>query len=301
MIEEKLRLATVEGEERQFVAESGAGHALVIDDANGHTGPKGTLQERVRTTDPGEPQIDARRDVLFGRSGIGGPEIQASELFRESSIKVYDSSTMAVVKALDGISGVVRSVASSANSQYVAVARQKISDSFLFVYDIARATEVVSLPAPRDEQAVAFSPDGMWLVGASSDGTVSVFATKGIRQQGEVGDLVGMKFGVTSSQRTALIAPQRLVVVAVADLEGETAQSGTAQTISDMLRTRIAQNPNVRLVDTARIKQIIEQQNFQYSGRVDAGRRRKAGANTGCAEARVGKCQQARSGDDDPH
>jgi len=40
MIEGKLRLATVEGEGRQFVAESGTGHALVTDDANGHTGPK---------------------------------------------------------------------------------------------------------------------------------------------------------------------------------------------------------------------------------------------------------------------
>ena len=40
MIEGKLRLTTVEGEARQFVAESGTGHALVIDDANGHTGPK---------------------------------------------------------------------------------------------------------------------------------------------------------------------------------------------------------------------------------------------------------------------
>jgi len=40
MIEGKLRLTTVKGEGRQFVAESGTGHALVMDDANGHTGPK---------------------------------------------------------------------------------------------------------------------------------------------------------------------------------------------------------------------------------------------------------------------
>jgi putative redox protein len=40
MIEGKLRLTTVEGEGRQFIAESGTGHALVMDDANGHTGPK---------------------------------------------------------------------------------------------------------------------------------------------------------------------------------------------------------------------------------------------------------------------
>jgi len=38
MIEGKLRLATVHGEGRQFVAESGSGHAIVLDDADGHTG-----------------------------------------------------------------------------------------------------------------------------------------------------------------------------------------------------------------------------------------------------------------------
>ena len=40
MIEGKLRLTTVEGTGRQFVAQSGTGHALVIDDAEGHSGPK---------------------------------------------------------------------------------------------------------------------------------------------------------------------------------------------------------------------------------------------------------------------
>jgi putative redox protein len=40
MIEGKLRLATVDGEGRQFVAESGTGHAIVLDDANGRTGAK---------------------------------------------------------------------------------------------------------------------------------------------------------------------------------------------------------------------------------------------------------------------
>jgi len=40
MIEGKLRLTTPEGSGRQFVAHSGSGHALVIDDADGHSGPK---------------------------------------------------------------------------------------------------------------------------------------------------------------------------------------------------------------------------------------------------------------------
>jgi putative redox protein len=40
MVEGKLRLATVEGTRRQFVAESGTGHSVVMDDASGNTGPK---------------------------------------------------------------------------------------------------------------------------------------------------------------------------------------------------------------------------------------------------------------------
>jgi len=39
MIEGKLRLTTVEGAGRQFVAQSGTGHALVMDDADGHSAP----------------------------------------------------------------------------------------------------------------------------------------------------------------------------------------------------------------------------------------------------------------------
>ena len=40
MLQGKLRLTTVEGTARQFVAESGTGHAVVMDDAQGGTGPK---------------------------------------------------------------------------------------------------------------------------------------------------------------------------------------------------------------------------------------------------------------------
>lgn len=40
MLQGKLRLTTILGAGRQFVAESGTGHAFVMDDAEGHTGPK---------------------------------------------------------------------------------------------------------------------------------------------------------------------------------------------------------------------------------------------------------------------
>ncbi len=39
MLEGKLRLTTRDSGGRQFVAESRSGHALVIDDPEGHTGP----------------------------------------------------------------------------------------------------------------------------------------------------------------------------------------------------------------------------------------------------------------------
>jgi putative redox protein len=40
MLQGKLRLTTIDGTRRQFVAESGTGHAFVMDDAEGGTGPK---------------------------------------------------------------------------------------------------------------------------------------------------------------------------------------------------------------------------------------------------------------------
>ena len=40
MITGKVRLATSEGVGRQFLAESGSGHTVVMDDAEGHTGAK---------------------------------------------------------------------------------------------------------------------------------------------------------------------------------------------------------------------------------------------------------------------
>ena len=40
MVEGKLRLTMPEGEGMQFVAQSGSGHAIVIDDAKGHSGAK---------------------------------------------------------------------------------------------------------------------------------------------------------------------------------------------------------------------------------------------------------------------
>ena len=40
MLQGKLRLSSIQGMGRQFVAESGSGHTVVMDDANGHTGPK---------------------------------------------------------------------------------------------------------------------------------------------------------------------------------------------------------------------------------------------------------------------
>src|SRR5438067_3112220 len=40
MIEGRLQLLTVHGTGRQFIAESGSGHTLVVDDAEGGTGPK---------------------------------------------------------------------------------------------------------------------------------------------------------------------------------------------------------------------------------------------------------------------
>jgi WD40 repeat protein len=215
------------------------------------------------------------RDAL--RSGIGpggdiltpSSTIRPTELYRESRIKLYDLEKLAVAKTLDGINGRALSISVSPDNRYVAVARQRISESFLSIYDVLRASEVVSFPASGNVRAVVFSADGRLLASGADTGEVRIFAMSGVLPRGELGDLIGMKFSITSSQGGSLISPDSNLAIAVADFEAHGVDEGTAQAASELLRTRIGANGRIRLVDMKRMKEILHQQNFEYSNRVD--------------------------------
>jgi WD40 repeat protein len=195
--------------------------------------------------------------------------IRPTDLYRESRIKLYDTEKLEVAKTIDGINGEVSSISVSADNHYVAVVRQRISESYLSIYDILRGIEVTSFPGKGNVKAVAFSPDGQSLASGADNGEVRVYAIKGIQPGGEVGDLTGMKFKVTTSQPNSLIPANSNLIVGVMDLDANGVDSGTGRAVADLLRTRIAGSGSATLVERAKMEQIIREQRFQYSNRAD--------------------------------
>lgn len=87
MLTGKLRLATVRGEGRQFVAESGSGHALVIDTNDGNTGP--TPVELVVLAAGGCTAFDIIGILRKKRQKVTGYEVVVSGEQQEEYPKVF--------------------------------------------------------------------------------------------------------------------------------------------------------------------------------------------------------------------
>jgi putative redox protein len=87
MVTGQLRLATVEGEGRQFVAQSGSGHALVIDAKDGNTGP--TPVELVLLAAGGCTALDVIGILRKQRQQVTRYEVFVSAEQREEYPKVF--------------------------------------------------------------------------------------------------------------------------------------------------------------------------------------------------------------------
>jgi putative redox protein len=87
MLTGKLTLATIEGEERQFVAQSGSGHALVIDTKGGDTGP--TPVELVLLAAGGCTAFDVISILRKQRQQVTGYEVRVTAEQQEDYPKVF--------------------------------------------------------------------------------------------------------------------------------------------------------------------------------------------------------------------
>lgn len=87
MITGTVRLATVHGEARQFVAESGSGHALVIDTKDGNTGP--TPVELVALAAGGCTAFDVIGILRKKRQQVTGYEVKVSAEQQDEYPRVF--------------------------------------------------------------------------------------------------------------------------------------------------------------------------------------------------------------------
>jgi hypothetical protein len=200
--------------------------------------------------------------------GLGGANPR--DIYREDRIKVYDLNGGKVVKTFEGINGAVKSLALSADNRFVGFVRQAIKDSFLVVYDAQRGVEVASSHLPDTGTAVSFSHQGQWLGAATDRGDVMIRAVKGIYIPVTPTDLIGPKFTITSANRDPLLAPPGPVLVAVMDFDAYGSMDpGIRGAVADMVRARIGDGKNVKIVERAGMEKIMKEQNFSVSDRVD--------------------------------
>lgn len=213
------------------------------------------------------------RDVL--RSPLAGLNsssvIRPTDLYRESRIKLYDTNRLSVVKTLDGINGTVVSISLSADDRFVAIARERISESYLSIYDTLRNAEVVSFPSTGNVRTVAFSGDGHMLASATDAGLVTIYAVKGIVPGRSIGDLQGTKYSVTTSQSEPLLGADAKLTVGITDFEALQVDQEVADIVAQLLRTRMVANSKITLLDRTKMLQIIREQNIQNSNRFDNG------------------------------
>ncbi len=87
MLTGKIRLATVEGEGRQFIAQAGSGHALVIDTKDGNTGPRPV--ELVLLGLGGCTAFDVIGILRKKRQHVTGYEVAVTAEQREEYPKVF--------------------------------------------------------------------------------------------------------------------------------------------------------------------------------------------------------------------
>lgn len=87
MLTGRIRLTTVGGERRQFVAQSGSGHTLVIDDKGGNTGP--TPVELILIAAGGCSAFDVISILRKQRQNVTGYELTMSAEQQEEYPKVF--------------------------------------------------------------------------------------------------------------------------------------------------------------------------------------------------------------------
>jgi WD40 repeat protein len=229
---------------------------------------KGSTNQSNVSVKPNNTSDDSNsRNVLNDRAiGISlSSVIRPTDLYRESRIKLYDADRLAVVKTLDGINGTVVSISLSADDRFVAIARERISESFLSIYDTLRNSEVVSFPSTGNVRTVVFSHDGKSLASSTVDGLVTIYAVEGIRPGGTVGDLRGTKFSVITSQSGPLLSADAILAVGVTDFEALQVDHDTAESVAQLLRTRMVGNSKITLLDRTKMLRIIREQNSQNS------------------------------------
>lgn len=184
----------------------------------------------------------------------------------QNRIRIYDRGSVA--KTLDGINGEVGALSLSRDGRFISFVRHLQKDSILTVYDVQRGVEVAAKSLPARATAMAFSHNGQWLGTATEGGDMLVHAVKGVTNTVDPSDLRGVIYTITSKSTEPLLSTP-LLPVAVIDFRSNNTDDGTGRAVADMVRARIAEGENVRVVERLQMEKLIKELNINLSNLVD--------------------------------
>ena len=229
------------------------------------------------------------------QGGLRQVAVGPRDMVRENRLKFYDLGQGTVAKTLDVVKADVPALALSPNGRYLAALRSEPKRSVVAIYDTLRGIEVASANMRSNGTAAAFSADGEWLGVGSDHGEITIWKVKGTA--GEIGpsDLRGTKFTITTKNHEPLIAPAEPTVLAVADFAVNGTDVSNGRATAEMVRARIGDGQNVRVVERAQVEKIFREQNLQMSDRIDMHTAVKLGQMLGAAKMILGSVGQLGS------
>ncbi|MBI3789626.1 MAG: hypothetical protein HY275_01965 [Gemmatimonadetes bacterium] len=209
-------------------------------------------------------------DLLFvGTEEVQPPAFGRGAPYYKDGLQVYDVATAAPQKQLDLQSQSPAAMASAPDCRHLAIALRDQRGSRIGLFDIERGIRVYDTPTAGRAMALAFAPDGKTIAVGAEDGTVSFLAVRGVQPRPRCGaDLRGVKFAITGP-RTPLVQPSRRLNFAIMRIADNGVGPDQAQGIGDLLLTRLARNPGVRLLERRRLDVVLKEQDLAKSGKVD--------------------------------
>lgn len=209
-------------------------------------------------------------DLLFvGTEFFQPPAFGQGQPSYKNTLAIYDVASAAPQKQLDLEGQHPAAIAGAPDCRHVAIALRDKRGSHVGLYDVERGMKVYDAPSAGRAMAVAFAPDGRTIAVGAEDGTVTFLAVRGVLPRPRCGaDLRGVKFAITGP-RTPLVQPSRRTTLALLAIADNGIGKDQAAAIGDLLLTRLARNPGVRLVERRKLDVILAEQQLAASGRVD--------------------------------
>ena len=217
-------------------------------------------------------------DLLFvGTEDVQPPAFGNGMPVYKNIFRVYDMAGAAPQKELDLQGQSPAAMAAGPDCRVVAVALRDRRGSSVALVDVERGVRLYDAPTAGRAQTLAFAPDGRTIAVGTEDGTVHFLAVRGVQPRPRCSaDLRGIKFAITGP-REPLVRPSRRVNVAIMGIADNGVGRDVANGIADLLLTRLARNPGVRLVERRRLDLVLRELDLKASGRVDAATAVQAG------------------------